>query len=147
MTIDEGARRIGGLVWAERRLFELTGGWVATTPEPEPKVTLAVSSRRFGDHAVALAVLLPDTRDHTPEAMVAPVGDAAAAFDLAQGATTTPERLAVLSDALSAGHLAALEEYLADAVPVRDGPGIRVVTAVLAEDRAVFERLRDLSGI
>ena len=35
MTLDESARRLGALVWTERRLFELLGGWVVSTPEPD----------------------------------------------------------------------------------------------------------------
>ena len=42
------------LVWTERRLFELLGGWVVSTPEPEVKLALRAPSRRHGDHAITL---------------------------------------------------------------------------------------------
>jgi hypothetical protein len=144
MTIDESARRLGGLVWTERRLFELLGAWVPTTAEPAVKVALAEVSRRHGDHAVSLVGLLPDTRDHQPEALVQPVDDADTSIAAAAEAVGTGARLRALSDTVVAAHLGALDDYLADASPVRDGPGIRVVAAVLAEDRSDFDALRAL---
>jgi len=145
MTLDESARRLGGLVWTERRLFELLGGRVATTPEPVLKVALASASRRFGEHALALEALLPDTRDHEPEALVVPVGVDAARFDALASAEPGASRLDPVLDDLGASHLGALAAYLGDASPVRDGPGIRVVTTVLAEDRSLLEELRSAS--
>ena len=41
---------------------------------------------------------------------------------------------------------ARLEAYLADASPVRDGPAIRVVGAVLAEDAATLGAFAGLRG-
>jgi hypothetical protein len=140
MTLDESARRLGALTWAERRLFELLGGWVVTTPEASVKLALAGASRRHGDHALALAVLLPDTRDHDPEALVAPGPEAGEAFAAAASAASSGARLEAL-DAVGAVHLRALEAFVADAAEVRDGPAIRVVGLVLAEDAASFRDL------
>jgi hypothetical protein len=145
MTIDESARRIGSLVWTERRLFELAGGWVATTQTPALKVALAESSRRFGEHAIALGSLLPETRDHTPEALVEPDGPVAAALADVAVAESPEAGLGRLLDLTAAAHLEALGAYLDAASPLRDAPGVRVVTAVLADDRAAFARLRDLN--
>jgi hypothetical protein len=143
MTIGESAACIGALVWTERRLFELLGGWVPTTPEPEVKVVLSRRSRHHGEHALALVALLPDTRDHEPDALILPRGDAPRALEAAAGSSATKERLAAAGDVV-AGHLDALEAYLAAASPVRDAPGIRAVTAVLAEDRFGLEDVRGL---
>ncbi len=74
MTIDESARRLGHIVWVERRLFELLGGWVTSTPEPAVKLALARRSRHHAAHAAAIEVVLPDTRDHDPVAVVAAHG-------------------------------------------------------------------------
>jgi hypothetical protein len=104
------------------------------------KLALARASRRHGDHALALAGLLPETRDHAPEALVAPGPDAAEACAAAASAPSTRERLEAL-DAVGAAHLRALEAFLADAAEVRDGPTIRVVGLVLAEDAASFRDL------
>jgi hypothetical protein len=145
MTLDESARRLGALTWAERRLFELLGSWVVTTREAPVKLALSHASRRHGDHSLALAVLLPDTRDHDPEALVAPGPDVTAAFAAAGSAASTGARLAAL-DVVGPAHLRALEEFLADAAEVRDGPAIRVVELVLAEDAASFGDLAALGA-
>jgi hypothetical protein len=146
MNLDESARRLGGLVWTERRLFELLGGWVVSTPEPDIKLALAHTSRRHGDHALTLGDLLPDTRDHDPESLVAPPDGGDGAFAAAAAAATTAERLDAVEARIAPAHLGALEAYLADASPVRDGPAIRVVGAVLAEDAAALGALAALLG-
>jgi len=136
MTIDESARRLGEVVWTERRLFELVGQWVTTTPPTDLKLVFARQSRLHGEHAVALAALLPETRDHDPGVLVAPGAGAGAGVALDELSGTGPtQRVPALTEALRA-HLAVLEAYLGDASPVRDGPGIRMVGAVLAQDRA-----------
>jgi hypothetical protein len=146
MTLDESARRLGALVWTERRLFELLGGWVVSTPEPEIKLALARASRRHGDHAITLGELLPDTRDHDPESLVVPPDGSGDAFAAAAAAGTTAERLDAVEASIAPAHLGALEAYLADASPVRDGPAIRVVGAVLTEDAARLGALAGLQG-
>ncbi len=134
MTIDESARRLGEVAWAEGRLFEVVGQWVTTTPEADLELVFARESRLHGEHAVAIGALLPDTRDHDPETLVAPGSGAEAR--LAELAAAGPDRrVRALAEVLRT-HLETLDAYLADASPVRDGPGIRLITAVVAEDRA-----------
>jgi hypothetical protein len=146
MTLDESARRLGALVWTERRLFELLGGWVVSTPEPAVKLAFARTSRRHGDHAITLGGLLPDTRDHDPEAFVAPPAGGDDALAAAAAAGATAERLDAVEAGIAPVHLGALEAYLADTAAVRDGPAIRVIGAVLAEDAAAFGALAALRG-
>ena len=38
MLLDEAARRAGGHRWVEARLFEILGGWVASTDEVDAKL-------------------------------------------------------------------------------------------------------------
>jgi hypothetical protein len=140
MTIDESARRIAAFVWVERRLFELLGRWVATTPEPAAKVALSSASRRCGEHALELAALLPVTRDHAPDDLVASASVDAASFDAATTLEGTDARLARLRE-LAGTHVAGLEAYLTAASAVRDAPGMRVVAQVLADHRGLLGRL------
>jgi hypothetical protein len=144
VTLDESAQRLGALAWTERRLFELLGGWVVTTAEPDAKLGFARASRRHGEHAIALAELLPDTRDHDPEALVAPPEGSASAFAAAATVRSTGDRLELLEATIAPAHLGALEGFLADASGVRDGPAIRVVGSVLAEDTALVGELAGL---
>jgi hypothetical protein len=139
MTLDESARRLGGIVWTERRLFEVVGRWVTTTPEAELELVFARASRLHGEHALAVGALLPGTRDHDPVVLVTPGSGAETA--LAELAAAEPERRApALAEALRS-HLEVLEAYLGDASPVRDGPGIRVVGAVIAQERGRLAEL------
>ncbi len=39
-SVEESARRVGNYKWAEMRLFEVLGGWVATVPELDVKLVL-----------------------------------------------------------------------------------------------------------
>ncbi len=145
MTIDESARRLGVIVWWERRLFEILGGWVASTPEPAVKLALARQSRHHAAHAAAVEAVLPETRDHDPASLVAAADpDASALVEPLAASTTTEARLDVLVDDLLPRQLAACESFLAAASSVRDGPAIRALIFVLAEERA---ELTDLVGL
>jgi hypothetical protein len=145
MTIDESARRLGVIVWWERRLFEILGGWVASTPEPAVKLALARQSRHHAAHAAAVEAVLPETRDHDPAALVAAAdSDASALVEPLAASTTTEARLDALVDDLLPRQVAACEGFLAAASSVRDGPAIRALIFVLAEERA---ELTDLAGL
>ena len=145
MTLDESARRLGQIVWFERRLFEVMGRWVASTPEASVKLTLARQSRHHGDHAAAVEVILPETRDHDPAVLVASTDPAEVArFVEVEDRAGTDERLRSVIDELLPHQLGACEAFLAEASPVRDGPAIRALIFVLAEERA---ELTDLASL
>ena len=145
MTIDESARRLGAIVWSERRLFEVMGGWVTSTPEPLVKLAFARHSRLHAAHASTLEAVLPETRDHDPAALVKAVdSEGAARVEALAAGATTELRLEALVDELLPGRLGACENFLADASSVRDGPAIRALMFVLAEERA---ELTDLTAL
>jgi len=135
------------MVWFERRLFEVMGSWVPSTPTPAVKLALARQSRRHGAHAGAIDALLPETRDHDPATLVAmPDPVTAALVEEVEGRGDTRERLRGLVDELLPRQLEEIEVFLAAASPVRDGPAIRALIFVLAEERAELtdlEALRD----
>jgi hypothetical protein len=145
LTIDESALRLGRIVWAERRMFEILGGWVPSTPEAPVKLAFARRSRHHAAHAGAIEVLLPETRDHDPVVLVGNVERAEVEHfaDLATR-TGTDDRLGALVDDLLPARLAACEEFLDAASAVRDGPAIRALIFVLAEERA---ELTDLTAL
>lgn len=135
MTIDESARRLGTLAWVEQRLFETLGHWVRAAGEPRLALVLATEARHHAAHALQLTALLPETRDHDPAALVSPPSDDDDPWSAVAGSGGPVAGLAILGPVLVA-HLAELQAWLDDASAVRDGPGIRVVAGVLAEDRA-----------
>jgi len=138
MDITDAAQRIGALAWCEQQLFEIVGGWVVTTPEPDTKLLFARASRHHGDHALALVGVLPDTRDHDPDSLVAPGDDDLTR--LLHGVDSTDTRLRALAEVLPA-QVAALEAFAAAASAVRDGPAMRVVGDVAASDRALADEV------
>lgn len=141
MTLAESARRLGASAWVEQRLFEALGGWVRAAGDPALALALATVARHHAAHALQLSALLPATRDHDPATLVSPPpGEDDLWISVAAAPTPEAGLPMVVGPALS-GHLGALESWLGDASPVRDGPGIRVVAAVLAADRVDRERL------
>jgi len=141
MTLDDSARRLGALAWGEERLFAALGGWVRAASDPALAVLLATAARHHGAHVLDLTALLPSTRDHDPAALVSAPPDGSGTWDALAGEADPIAGITLLLGAVLPGHLAALEAWLDDAAPVRDGPGIRVVTAVLAEVCADRDRL------
>jgi len=141
MTLLESARRLGTSAWVEQRLFEVLGGWVRAAHDPALALALATIARHHAAHALDLSALLPATRDHDPAALVSPPAGEDDLWDSVAEAPTPEAGLPIVVGPVLSGHLDSLESWLGDASPVRDGPGIRVVTAVLATDRDDRERL------
>ena len=62
--VEETARRVGNYKWAEMKLFEALGGWVATVPELDVKMRLGTHCYH---HALHRGVHVPPQqhqRDH-----------------------------------------------------------------------------------
>ena len=57
-SVEETARRVGNYKWAEMRLFEVLGGWVATVPELDVKLVLGTAEE--SEVPMPLASLLHD---------------------------------------------------------------------------------------
>jgi hypothetical protein len=94
-NLEESARRAGTHQWAESRLFEILGGWVATTPEPEVKVMF----ERHGSHCAWRATQwwdrLPVLADVERSSLcIAPPGPAAPVLERLATLEGTVERMA-----------------------------------------------------
>ena len=145
-TIEQSGRRIGGHAWFELRLFETVGGWVTTVPELEVKATLATQSHHHAWHAELWHGLLPSVPDHLrPADLVVPAtGGDRALLDALAAAPGTVERLAGLYRVALPRLIAAYTDHLARTTPVTDGPTVRALRLVLADeedDRAAGEAL------
>ena len=149
MTLDESAHRLGACAWVEERLFEILGRWVRASSDDRFSLALATAARHHAAHSLQLRALLPETRDHDPGALVSPPPDGALAdegeWTAVAGSEDPASGFTTLRPMLAA-HLTALESWLKDASPVRDGPGIRVVASVMAEDHADRGLLEMASG-
>jgi hypothetical protein len=146
-TIEQSGRRIGGHAWVELRLFEIVGGWVTSVPELEAKATLAAQSHHHAWHAELWHGLLPAV-PHLPAAdLVAPPSERTAALLAAladPGESTTLDRLVGLYRVTVPTVVAAYEDHLARATPVTDGPTIRALHLVLADEDADRQAGEDL---
>lgn len=151
-TIEQSGRRIGGHAWTELRLFEIVGSWVTTVPELEAKATLAAQSHHHAWHGELWHGLLPVVPHLRAADMVAPPSEGVAALlaALAEPALTgggaTIGRLVGLYRVMIPALIAAYEDHLDRTTPVTDGPTIRALHLVLADEEADRQAGEDLLG-
>jgi len=135
--IVETARRVARYQWIEERLFELLGAWTVVVPEPEAKIVLGPHAARHAEHAEAWARCRPDVREAGPAGAEPPGATVEAAFDALRdldGPGRTIERLAGVYGVVLPELLDAYRAHLGRAVAVSDGPVIRVLERVVAEE-------------
>lgn len=135
-TLDDTARRIARARWLELRCFEVLGGWVTTTPEPEVKLVLARQSHHHAWHAELFERVLPvasglDVAHHDE-----PDPGWNAALAEIEALSGTADRLAAIFGVLVPTKLVEYEHWLADTDPVRDAPLRRWLGFVIADEQA-----------
>jgi hypothetical protein len=134
------ARTLGGYAWLEARLFEILGAWVHDVPEPEVKIQLAADSHHHAWHAALWRERLPVSQGTDGEHLVAPAGPWAAFVTAFQRSTTTVERLVALYRVVLPRQVANYQDHLDTASSITDGPTIRALELVLADDLADWRR-------
>jgi len=72
LSLHAQAELVGSYRWAERRLFEVLGSWVASEPVPEAQVLFDVYSQQHAWHAELLADRLPALDSVDPDTLVLP---------------------------------------------------------------------------
>lgn len=127
-TLDQSSRRSGAHRWVEARLYEVLGGWVATTPEPEIRLMLDRHSHHAAWRAGQWWERLPVLADVDRESLCAPPQPAvAAAFGHLAGLEATPARLAGAYRVALPRLWAAYDRHGRDAGPVADGSVLRTL--------------------
>lgn len=139
-SLDVAARTLGGYAWLEGRLFEILGAWVHDVPEPEVKIRLAADSYHHAWHAALWRERLPVSQGTDGERLVAPAGPWAAFVTAFQQSPTTVERLAALYRVVLPRQVASYQDHLDTASSITDGPTIRALELVLADDLADWRR-------
>jgi hypothetical protein len=131
VTLEESARLAGGYCWAESRLFEVLGGWVATTSHNDAKLMFDRHSRHHAWRAGQWRDRLPVVADLDPESLIRPPSPrleatyrALADLDGAVARLAGAYRLALPRLAGSYGG------YQHRANPVSDSSGLRTVDMV-----------------
>ncbi|MDQ1427511.1 MAG: hypothetical protein QOK39_987 [Acidimicrobiaceae bacterium] len=136
-TLREAAQTIGGYVWLEERLFETLGGWVPDVAEAEVKVHLAAGSHHHAWHALLWRERLPELREMVAEGFVVPPGARESAFvDALAAAYTTVEKLVGVYRVALPRQVGIYTRHREEASPITDGPTIRALDLVLADQVA-----------
>ena len=147
-SLEESARLAGSHVWLERRLFEILGGWVATTPEPEAKLLLdrhshhhAWRARQWSDRLPVLADVDRAVLEATPDPVLGPAIAMLAVGSDSQPApdTRTAARLAAVYRFALPRMWASYDRHRSVAGPTADGSTLRTLGIVTADVTADWQ--------
>jgi hypothetical protein len=134
LLLEEAARRAGGHRWVEGRLFEILGGWVASTDDVDAKLLLDRHSQHHAWRADQWWDRLPVLADVDRHALVAAPSPRIFAVTEALAATAGDvPRLAGAYRVALPRLVAAYQEHRLLANPASDGAAIRTLDIVLAD--------------
>ena len=143
-TLQDTARFLGCARWLELRCFEVLGGWVASTAEPEVKLALARQSHHHAWHAELFERVLPVANGLADHRDAEPGGGWTAFMDSLGALELTADRLTAAYALLLPAKLAEYEHWLEVADPVRDAPVRRWLGFVVADERVDLAEGRHL---
>lgn len=133
-SLEESARLAGAHRWAESRLFEILGGWVASTDELDARLMLDRHSHHCAWRAGQWWDRLPILADVDRSALcVAPGEMAERAADHLARVEGTVARLAVVYRSALPRLWSAYERHRSQAGPVADGSALRTLGMVLPD--------------
>jgi hypothetical protein len=143
-SVEETARRVGNYKWAEMRLFEVLGGWVATVPELDVKLVLGRHAWFHAEHAKRWDERLPELREMNRERLNQPPNPEFEAFMDAvrepEAADLTVEKLVGAYRVLIPRFIGVYTYHLNGTSRITDAPTIRSLTFILQDE---FETWRD----
>ena len=136
--VEESARRIGNYKWAEMKLFEALGGWVATVPELDVKMRLGTHCYKHAWHAELWHKRLPELREMNPDRLTKPPNEALVRFVEALTEPEAPEltikKLVGVYRVLIPRFVAAYTFHLNATSRITDAPTIRSLQFVLQDE-------------
>src|SRR5215475_1637345 len=137
-SVEDSARRVGNYKWAEMRLFEALGGWVATVPELDVKLVLGRHTYHHAWHAELWHKRLPELREMNPERMTKPANDAFVKFMDAvrepEAPEQTIEKLVGVYRVLIPRKIAAYTYHLNATSRITDAPTMRSLRFILQDE-------------
>jgi hypothetical protein len=143
-SVEDTARRVGNYKWAEMRLFEVLGGWVATVPELDVKLVLGRHAWFHAEHAKRWDERLPELREMNRERLTVPPNAEFEAFMDSvrepEGAELTIEKLVGVYRVLIPRFIGVYTYHLNGTSRITDAPTIRSLTFILQDE---FETWRD----
>jgi hypothetical protein len=132
--LEESARLAGGHRWVESRLFEILGGWVATTPDVHVKLLFDRHSQHHAWRAGQWWDRLPVLADVERDAyVVAPYEGVAAAAAVLAGLEGTVARLAGAYRVALPRLAGAYQGHRLAASGMSDGAAIRTLDLLLPD--------------
>ena len=142
--VEESARRVGHYKWIEMRLFEVLGGWVATVPELDVKMTFGTHCYHHAWHSELWHKRLPELREMDPDRLTVPPNDELVAFVAVMTAPEAPEqtleKLVGVYRVLIPHKIAAYTYHLNNTSRITDAPTIRSLNFALQDE---YDDLRD----
>ena len=142
--VEETARRVGNYKWAEMKLFEALGGWVATVPELDVKMRLGTHCYHHAWHAELWHKRLPELREMNPDRLTVPANDALVRFVEAMTEPEAPdqtiEKLTGVYRVFIPRFIAAYTYHLNGTSEITDAPTIRSLKLILQDE---FDDWRD----
>ena len=142
--VEDTARRVGNYKWAEMKLFEALGGWVATVPELDVKMRLGTHCYKHAWHAELWHKRLPELREMNPDRLTVPANDAMIRFVAAmtepEGPEQTIEKLVGVYRVFIPRFIAAYTYHLNGTSEITDAPTIRSLKLILQDE---FDDWRD----
>ncbi len=143
-TVEESARRAGNYKWAEMRLFEVLGGWVATVPELDVKLVLGRHTHFHAEHAKRWDERLPELREMNRERLNQPPNAEFETFMDAvrepEAADLTIEKLVGVYRVLIPRFIGVYTYHLNGTSSITDAPTMRALKFILQDE---FETWRD----
>jgi hypothetical protein len=143
-TVEESARRVGNYKWAEMRLFEVLGGWVATVPELDVKLVLGRHTYHHAWHAELWHKRLPELREMNQERLTVPPNDEFVTF---MNAVTEPEAPELTIEKLVGAYRVLIPRFIGvytyhlnGTSTITDAPSIRSLKFALQDE---FDDWRD----
>ena len=136
--VEETARRVGNYKWAEIKLFEALGGWVATVPELDVKMRLGTHCYKHAWHAELWHKRLPELREMNPDRMTVPANDAMVRFVEAltepEAPELTIEKLVGVYRVFIPRFISAYTFHLNSTSQITDAPTIRSLRFILQDE-------------
>ena len=143
-SVEDTARRVGHYKWAEMRLFEVLGGWVATVPELDVKLVLGRHTHFHAEHAKRWDERLPELREMNRERLNKPPNAEFEAFMDAvrepEAPETTIEKLVGVYRVLIPRFIGVYTYHLNGTSSITDAPTMRSLKFILQDE---FETWRD----
>ncbi|MEZ5231256.1 MAG: hypothetical protein R2749_00855 [Acidimicrobiales bacterium] len=132
VPLEQAARKLGAWCWAERRCFEVLGGWVRDEPDPVRKAMLAEHSRHHAWRADRWAEVLPRTYVGSMDELVAPPADADV-FEALAGIEGSAQRLTAHYHVLYPELVSAYRASPDLMSPVSDAPALRAIRIIVGD--------------